>query len=66
MRMKRTNLVLNEELLEETLFSSKKRTYSEAVNEAMQEYVRTRKFREIFKLEKSGAWEGNLDKMRSR
>lgn len=64
MRMKRTNLVLDGDLLEEALRASGLKTYSAAVNEALGEYVRLRKFRRIFELEGSGAWEGDLPKMR--
>jgi len=65
MRMKRTNLVLDEHLLEETLRLCGARTYSQAVNEAMAEYTRRIKARKILRLERSGLWEGNLSDMRS-
>lgn len=62
--MKRTNLVLDADLLKKTVQATGKKTYSEAVNEAMREYVRVRNFARIFELQGSGAWSGNLDEMR--
>ena len=58
--MKRTNLVLNAALLEETLKVSRERTYSRAVERAMEEFVRRAKARQLLDLAGSGAWEGDL------
>ena len=58
--MKRTNLVLDATLLEETLKVSQERTYSRAVERAMEEFVRRAKARQILTLAGSGAWEGDL------
>jgi hypothetical protein len=58
--MKRTNLVLNAALLEETLKVSRERTYSRAVERAMEEFVRRAKARRILNLAGSGAWQGDL------
>ncbi len=62
--MKRTNLVLNGDLLEETLRLSGERTYSRAVEAAMQDFVRRVKARRILELAGSGLWEGDLATMR--
>ena len=62
--MKRTNLVLNAQLLEETLRLSGERTYSRAVDRAMEEFVRRGKARAILDFAGSGAWEGDLPVMR--
>jgi Arc/MetJ family transcription regulator len=62
--MKRTNLVLNADLLEETLRVSRERTYSRAVERAMEEFVRRARARRILDLAGSGAWEGNLSLVR--
>lgn len=58
--MKRTNLVLDATLLEETLKVSQERTYSRAVERAMADFVRRAKARRILDLAGSGAWEGDL------
>jgi len=58
--MKRTNLVLDAGLLEETLKVSGERTYSRAVERAMEAFVRAAKARRILDLAGSGAWEGSL------
>jgi len=62
--MKRTNLVLDEQLLEEALRLSGERTYSRAVMQALRDYVRRIKAGRILELAGSGAWEGNLAEMR--
>ena len=58
--MKRTILVLDAQLLEETLKVSQERTYSRAVERAMEDFVRRAKARQILTLAGSGAWEGDL------
>ena len=63
--MKRTNLVLNGRLLEETLRLSGERTYSKAVTRAMTEFVRRAKAGRILHLAGSGLWEGDLAEMRN-
>jgi len=64
MRMKRTNLVLDRQLLQEAQRLSGERTYSAAVTRAMEDLVRRIKARRILELAGSGAWEGNLSEMR--
>ncbi len=62
--MKRTNLVLDEGLLEEAVRLSGERTYSRTVERALEELVRRIKARRILSLAGSGLWEGNLSVMR--
>jgi Arc/MetJ family transcription regulator len=62
--MKRTNLVLREDLLEEAVRLSGERTYSRAVERALEDFVRRVKARQILELAGSGTWEGNLAEMR--
>jgi Arc/MetJ family transcription regulator len=62
--MKRTNLVLDEDLLEEAARLSGERTYSRTVGRALQDYVRRIKARRILELAGSGLWEGDLAEMR--
>ena len=62
--MKRTNLVLHEELLQEATRLSGEKTYSAAVNRALEEFVRRFEARRILELAGSGAWEGDLGAMR--
>ncbi len=62
--MKRTNLVLREELLEEAVRLSGERTYSRTVERALEDFVRRAKARQILGLAGSGGWEGNLAEMR--
>ena len=62
--MKRTNLVLNERLLEEATRLSGERTYSRTVERALEELVRRIKARQILEFAGSGAWEGDLASVR--
>lgn len=64
MSMKRTNLVLDETLLEEATRLSGERTYSRTVERALQEFVRRARARRILDLAGSGLWEGDLAVMR--
>jgi hypothetical protein len=65
MHMKRTNLVLREDLLEEATRLSGEKTYSRAVERALEDFVRRMKARQILELRGSGLWEGDLSEMRS-
>jgi len=62
--MKRTNLVLDEELLEEAVRLSGERTYSAAVRRALEDFIRRARARRILELRGSGLWEGDLSRMR--
>jgi Arc/MetJ family transcription regulator len=64
MRMKRTNLVLDEGLLEEVVRLSGERTYSAAVMRALEDYVRRARAVRIQELAGSGLWEGDLSQTR--
>ncbi|MBI2922241.1 MAG: type II toxin-antitoxin system VapB family antitoxin [Planctomycetes bacterium] len=63
--MKRTNLVLSEDLLEEATRLSGEKTYSGAVNMALREFIRRIRARRILSLQGSGLWQGDLPAMRS-
>jgi hypothetical protein len=60
----RTNLVLDERLLEEATRLSQQRTYSKTVELALADFVRRAKAGEILELAGSGLWEGDLPEMR--
>jgi Arc/MetJ family transcription regulator len=62
--MKRTNLVLDGDLLEEATRISGEKTYSAAVARALTDFVRRAKARQILELRGSGAWAGDLGEMR--
>jgi len=63
--MKRTNLVLDEDLLKEAARLSGARTYSQAVSLALLDYVKRIRSRQILELRGSGLWEGDLSEMRN-
>ncbi len=62
--MKRTNLVLDEKLLEEATRLSAQRTYSKTVDLALAEFVRRARAGKVLGLAGSGLWEGDLSAMR--
>ena len=62
--MKRTNLVLDEEVLDEAKAVSECKTYSETVNLALREMIDRRKFAKIDQYAHSGVWDGDLSDMR--
>ncbi len=62
--MKRTNLVLRADLLEEATRLSGEKTYSRTVDRALEDFVRRHKARQILQLSGSGTWEGELARMR--
>lgn len=63
--MKRTNVVLDEHLLEEAVRVSGERTYARTIERALQEMVRrARAMHGIEQLAGSGLWTGNLSEMR--
>src|SRR5215212_765347 len=62
--MKRTNLVLDEQLLEEVTRVSGERTYSRAVTRAIEDYLRRHRAGRILELAGTGLWEGDLSEMR--
>ncbi len=62
--MKRTNVVLDETLLEEAVRVSGERTYSRTIERALHEMVRRAKARAIDQLAGSGLWQGQLAEMR--
>jgi hypothetical protein len=62
--MKRTNLVLDAELLEEATRVLGVKTYSSTVNQALAEVVRIRKIQTLPSFFGSRLWQGTLAEMR--
>ena len=63
--MRRTNVILDEALLDEAVRRSGEKTYSATINRALQELVRRLTFEEGLKaISGSGWWEGDLAEMR--
>ena len=63
--MKRTNVVLDEHLLEEAVRVSGERTYARTIERALEEMVRRAKAHGIDQLAGSGLWVGDLAEMRN-
>ena len=61
----RTNIDLDDDLLDEFKKLSKAKTKREAVNKALEEGIRNYKTRMLLNLQGKVKWEGDLDKMRT-
>jgi Arc/MetJ family transcription regulator len=64
MKTTRTNIVLRDDLIEDIMRFGQAKTKREAVEEALQAYVRMLKFQQFRKLRGKVSWEGDLMKMR--
>jgi Arc/MetJ family transcription regulator len=62
--MRRTNLVLDGELLDQATQALGVKTYSAAVNLALAEVLRVRKIQGLSRFFGQGLWEGDLSEMR--
>lgn len=62
--MGRTNVVLDDELVEEGLRVSGARTIRELVDRSLREFVQRRRRLALLELRGCGSWEGALDSMR--
>ncbi len=62
--MRRTNLVLDGDLLDEAVRVLGVKTYSAAVNCALQEALRIKKIQGLTQFFGRGLWEGDLSEMR--
>ncbi|MBI3600187.1 MAG: type II toxin-antitoxin system VapB family antitoxin [Nitrospinae bacterium] len=62
--MSRTNIELNDRLVEEAIKLTHIRTKKEIVNYAIEELVKKFRKKKILELEGKVKWEGNLDEMR--
>lgn len=62
--MKRTNVVLDEHLLDEAVKVSGEKTYARTIERALREMVRLARARSIEQFAGSGVWHGDLSEMR--
>jgi len=62
--MKRTNLVLDEQILDHAKAIMGAKTYSDVVNLALRELVRRKTFEQIDSYASSEVWDGDLGGMR--
>ena len=62
--MKRTNVVLADDVLEEATRVLGVKTYSAAINMALEEAIRVKKIRNMAALFGTDLWQGNLAEMR--
>ncbi len=62
--MSRTNIDIDDALVEEAMNLTKKKTKKDLVNYAVEELVRREKRKKLLELEGHVDWNGNLDEMR--
>jgi Arc/MetJ family transcription regulator len=62
----RTTLNLDEVALKSAMKVSPERTKTDIINEALREYARRRRVRDILQFEGKLTWEGDLDELRQR
>jgi Arc/MetJ family transcription regulator len=62
--MGRTNIELDDQLINEAMHLTKKKTKKDLVNYAVEELVRQIKRKKMLELEGKVAWTGDLDKTR--
>ena len=60
----RTNIVLDDQLVQEGLRLTKLKTKKDLVNLALKELIERRKRKRVLKLEGKVDWDGSLDNMR--
>lgn len=62
----RTTLNIDEDALTSAMKAAPGKTKTDVINEALREFVRRRKVREILKFRGKMQWEGDLDALRQR
>lgn len=62
--MKRTNVVVNDELVSKCLHVTGLKTFRELVDYSLNEILRHEKQKELLKLKGKVDWQGDLDKLR--
>jgi Arc/MetJ family transcription regulator len=61
----RTNIELDDELVNEAMRISGITTKKALVNKALQQFIDSNDLKELLKYQGSGIWEGNLEEMRT-
>lgn len=62
----RTTLNLDDRALEEAMAQSEGRTKTEIVNEALRQFARAKRRKDLLKLRGKVRWEGDLEALRKR
>ena len=65
MKTTRTNIVLRDDLVNEVIKMGEAKTKRQAIEKALENYIRFLKFQEFRKLRGKINWEGDLMKMRT-
>lgn len=62
----RTTLNIDDEALEQAMKVAGRKTKTEVINEALREFARRRKIRELMRFRGKVAWTGDIERMRKR
>lgn len=62
----RTTLNIDDEALEQAMKVAGEKTKTEVINEALREFARRRKIRELIRFRGKVAWTGDIDRLRKR
>ena len=62
--MKRTNVIVDEDLLKEAMRITGKTTYSAVIAHALEQIIKDDKIQAIFDMQGTGWWEGDYEAMR--
>lgn len=62
----RTTLNIDDDALTRAMQVSPEKTKTDVINDALREYARRRRVREILQFEGALPWEGDLDELRGR
>ncbi|MBM4353755.1 MAG: type II toxin-antitoxin system VapB family antitoxin [Deltaproteobacteria bacterium] len=62
----RTTLNLDDKALEEAMAVSEGRTRTQVINQALAEYARRKRLKQLLALKGKAPWQGNLDALRGR
>ncbi len=62
----RTTLNIDEEALSKAMAAAPGKTKTAVINEALQDFARRRRLRELLRLQGKFKWQGELDRLRKR
>lgn len=62
----RTTLNIDDEALERAMKAASGRTKTQVINEALREFARRRKIRQLLEFRGKAEWTGDIDKLRKR
>ena len=62
----RTTLNIDDEALEQAMRAAEGKTKTQVINEALREFARRRRVRELLEFQGKAEWSGDIDQLRKR